>query len=201
MHATSLFITIVNLVTTAADTQIADQLERIIRRVKQSMNYRGSYSTRDILGSLVVRWVHSGEWERLKELPAEQRKLGESVRRFILDRFDQLRRRGHREEIDRDQIAIPDEQTLGELVELAELRQWVIVRIAELEREVVDPRVRIPLQRPSQVGKVLTLYLAGKTQREIATELGMSLGVVNKRIVEGTNYLVLIQSIEQGLAE
>ena len=43
-------------------------------------------------------------------------------------------------------------------------------------------------------------YLAGKTQREIATELGMSLGVVNKRIVEGTNYLVLIQSIEAGLA-
>ncbi|MEO8843399.1 MAG: hypothetical protein ABI591_26425 [Kofleriaceae bacterium] len=184
---------------TAADSQIADQLERIIRRVKQSMNYRGSYSTRDILGSLVARWVHSGEWERLKELPAEQRKLGESVRRFILDRFDQLRRRGHREEIDRDQIAIPDEQTLGELVELAELRQWVIARIAELEAEVVDPRVRIPLQRPAQVGKILTQYLAGKTQREIATALGLSLGVVNKRIVEGTNYLVLIQSIEQGL--
>ena len=184
---------------TVVDTQIADQLERIIRRVKQSMNYRGSYSTRDILGSLVVRWVHSGEWERLKELPAEQRKLGESVRRFILDRFDQLRRRGHREEIDRDQIAIPDEQTLVELVELAELRQWVIARIAELENEVVDPRVRIPLQRPAQVGKILTLYLAGKTQREIATSLGLSLGVINKRIVEGTNYLVLIQSIEQGL--
>jgi hypothetical protein len=186
---------------TTADTQIADQLERIIRRVKQSMNYRGSYSTRDILGSLVARWVHSGEWERLKELPAEQRKLGESVRRFILDRFDQLRRRGHREEIDRDQIAIPDEQTLSELVELAELRQWVIARIAELETEVVDPRVRIPLQRPAQVGKILTLYLAGKTQRDIATALGLSLGVVNKRIVEGTNYLVLIQSIEQGLTE
>jgi hypothetical protein len=187
---------------TSADTQIADQLERIIRRVKQSMNYRGSYSTRDILGSLVARWVHSGEWERLKELPAEERKLGESVRRFILDRFDQLRRRGHREELTgtNDDIAIPDEQTLGELVELAELRQWVIARIAELEKEVVDPRVRIPLQRPAQVGKILTLYLAGKTQREIATTLGLSLGVINKRIVEGTNYLVLIQSIEAGLA-
>jgi hypothetical protein len=184
---------------TTVDTQIADQLERIIRRVKQSMNYRGSYSTRDILGSLVARWVHSGEWERLKELPAEERKLGESVRRFILDRFDQLRRRGHREEIDREQIQIPDEQTLGELVELAELRQWVIARIAELENDVVDARVRIPLQRPQQVGKILTLYLDGKTQREIATTLGLSLGVVNKRIVEGTNYLVLIQSIEQGL--
>ncbi len=185
--------------TTAVDSQITDQLERIIRRVKQSMNYRGSYSTRDILGSLVARWVHSGEWERLKELPPEQRKLGESVRRFILDRFDQLRRRGHREEIDREQIPMPDEQTLSELVELAELRQWVIARIAELEQEVVDPRVRIPLQRPAQVGAILTRYLAGKTQREIATELALSLGVVNKRIVEGTNYLVLIQSIEQGL--
>jgi len=183
---------------TTADTQIADQLERIIRRVKQSMNYRGSYSTRDILGSLVARWVHSGEWERLKELPPEQRKLGESVRRFILDRFDQLRRRGHREELDRE-VAIPDEQTLGELVELAELRRWVIDRIAQLERDEVDPRVRIPLPRPAQVGAILRLYLEGKTQREIATALAMSLGVVNKRIVEGTNYLVLVQSIEQGL--
>jgi len=182
------------------DTEMAGQLERIIRRVKQSMNYRGSYSTRDILGSLVARWVTSGEWARLKELPAGERKLGESVRRFILDRFDQLRRRGQREELDRDQIAIPDEQTLGEMVELAELRGWVIDRIADLERDVVDPRVRIPITRPAQVGAILRLYLAGKTQREIATALGMSLGVVNKRIVEGTNYLVLVQSIEQGLA-
>ena len=167
------------------DTQMAGQLERIIRRVKLSMNYRGSFSTRDILGSLVARWVHSGEWERLRELPPEQRKLGESVRRFILDRFEQLRRRGHREELDRE-IAIPDEQTLGELVELAELRRWVVERIAQLER-------------PAQVGAILRLYLEGKTQREIATALEMSLGVVNKRIVEGTNYLVLVQTIEQGL--
>src|SRR5882757_680955 len=115
----------------AADTQIADQLERIIRRVKQSMNYRGSYSTRDILGSLVARWVHSGEWERLKELPAEQRKLGESVRRFILDRLDQLRRRGGRETLDGD-LEMPDEQTLIELVELAELRRWIVDRVAQL---------------------------------------------------------------------
>ncbi len=183
-----------------ADSQIAGQLERIIRRVKQSMNYRGSYSTRDILGSLVARWVHSGEWERLKELPPEERKLGESVRRFILDRFDQLRRRGHREELDRDQIPLPDEQLLSEMIELAELRRWVVDRVAELERGVIDPRVPIPLARPTQVGQVLRLYLDGKTQREIATALAMSLGVVNKRIVEGTNYLVLVQSIEQGLA-
>jgi len=183
-----------------ADSQIAEQLERIIRRVKQSMNYRGSYSTRDILGSLVARWVHSGEWERLKELPAEQRKLGESVRRFILDRFDQLRRRGGRAELDDEQIPVPDEQQLGEMVELAELRKWVIARVADLERGIVDPRVRIPVVRPQQAGQILRLYLDGKTQREIATALGMSLGVVNKRIVEGTNYLVLVQSIEQGIA-
>src|SRR5678816_4460551 len=74
------------------DGEVAAQLEGIIRRVKHSMNYRGSYSTRDILGSLVARWVHSGEWERLKQLPASERHLGESVRRFILDRLDQLQR-------------------------------------------------------------------------------------------------------------
>jgi hypothetical protein len=82
-----------------ADDEIALQLERIIRRVKQSMNYRGSYSTRDILGSLVARWIDSGEWQRLKQLPDDQRHLGESVRRFILDRLDQLRRRGKREDL------------------------------------------------------------------------------------------------------
>jgi hypothetical protein len=188
-------------VSNAIDTQMADQLERIIRRVKQSMNYRGSYSTRDILGSLVARWIHSGEWERLKELPPEERHLGQSVRRFILDRFDQLRRRGQRTEVEGDEISVPDDQTLVEMIELAELRQWVIGRIAELEREVTDPRVRIPIARPAQVGQILRLYLDGKTQREIATALGVSLGAVNKRIVEGTNYLVLLQTIEHGLVE
>jgi hypothetical protein len=188
----------------AIEAQMTGQLERIIRRVKQSMNYRGSYSTRDILGSLVARWIVSGEWERLKELPPEERHLGQSVRRFILDRFDQLRRRGQRTELDNispgDDIAVPDDQTLVEMIELAELRQWMFERVAELEKDITDPRVRIPIQRPAQVGQILRLYLDGKTQREIATALGLSLGSVNKRIVEGTNYLVLLQTIEHGLA-
>jgi len=178
---------------------MADQLQRVIRRVKQSMNYRGSYSTRDILGSLVVRWVHSGEWERLKELPAEERHLGESVRRFILDRFAQLRRRGPQDELDTERIPIPDEATLTEMVELAELRRWILARVADLEAGIVDPRVKIPLAKPQQVGKILKLYLDGKTQREIATATGCSLGAANKRIGEGTSYLVLLQTIESGL--
>src|SRR5262245_63637097 len=107
------------------DSQLAGHLERIIRRVKQSMNYRGSFSTRDILGSLVARWVGSGEWDRLKGLAPEQRRLGESVRRFILDRFDQLRRRGHRAELDSEAIALPDDADLAEMVELAQLRRWI----------------------------------------------------------------------------
>ncbi len=53
------------------DSQMAAQFERIIRRVKLSMNYRGSYSTRDILGSLVARWIRSGEWQRLRALPQQ----------------------------------------------------------------------------------------------------------------------------------
>src|SRR5512143_567340 len=103
-----------------ADTQIADQLERIIHRVKLSMNYRGSYSTRDILGSLVARWVRSGEWDRLKQVPPDQRHLGQSVRRFILDRLDQLRRRGEREDIADVTVTLPDERVLAGIVELAE---------------------------------------------------------------------------------
>src|ERR1051326_6248858 len=98
-----------------SDGRMAEQFERIIRRVKQSMHYRGSYSTRDILGSLVARWIQSGEWDRLKQLPDDQRHLGESVRRFILDRLDQLRRRGKREELDDAEIALPDEQMLAEM--------------------------------------------------------------------------------------
>jgi hypothetical protein len=184
----------------SADAEIADQLQRVIRRVKQSMNYRGSYSTRDIMGSLVARWVHSGEWQRLKELPPEQRKLGESVRRFILDRLAQLRRRGPQDELDDARLAVPDEATLAELVALAELRRWISERVADLERGVVDPRVRIPVHHPEQVGKVLRLHLDGKTQREIATAAGVSLGAANKLIAVGTNYLVLLQSIEEGIA-
>lgn len=181
------------------DDQIAHQLERIIRRVKQSMNYRGSYSTRDILGSLVARWIQSGEWERLKQLPGDQRHLGESVRRFILDRLDQLRRRGKREDLTDAEVALPDEQALVELVELAELRAWIARRVAELAAGAADARVRIPLAQPAETGEILQLHLDGKTQREIAAARGVSLGLVNKRIAEGTSYLAVLQGIECGL--
>jgi hypothetical protein len=181
------------------DDQMAAQFERIIRRVKHSMNYRGSYSTRDILGSLVVRWMHSGEWQRLKHLPPEERRIGESVRRFILDRLDSMRRRGEHEELVEDRIELPDEVALAEMVELAELREWIEARIADLGRGVVDGRVLIPVAEPAQTGAALRLHLAGRTQRQIAAELGVSLGLANKRIVEGTNYLIVLQGIEQGI--
>ncbi len=48
---------------------------------------------------------------------------------------------------------------------------------------------------------MLRLYLAGKTQREIALALDLSLGLVNKHIAVGTNYLVLLQTIEHGLVD
>ena len=183
----------------AADDAIAHQLERIIRRVKQSMNYRGSYSTRDILGSLVARWIQSGEWERLKQLPDDQRHLGESVRRFILDRLDQLRRRGRREDLEGAAVSLPDDHTLAEIVELAELRTWIARRVGELVAGTVDPRVRVPLAHPAEAGAILELHLAGKTQREIAAARGVSLGLINKRIAEGTSYLAVLQGIECGL--
>jgi hypothetical protein len=181
-----------------ADTEMAEQFERIVRRVKQSMNYRGSYSTHDILDSLVTRWVQSGEWERLKQLPAGERHIGASVRRFILDRFDQLRRRGRREEL--DELALPDDAQLQEMIELAELRAWIAARIADLERGHTDARVKIPIASPRDIGGTLRLHVAGKTQRQIASELGVSLGVVNKRIAEGTSYLAVLQGIEHGIA-
>jgi hypothetical protein len=181
------------------DDQMAAQFERIIRRVKHSMNYRGSYSTRDILGSLVARWVTSGEWQRLKQIAPEDRHIGESVRRFILDRLDQVRRRGEHEELVEDAIILPDEVTLVEMIELAELREWIDARIAELERGVVDDRLRIPLADVVQTGRTMRLHLKGQTQRQIALELGISLGLTNKRILEGTNYLIVLQGIEQGI--
>jgi hypothetical protein len=181
------------------DDQMAAQFERIIRRVKHSMNYRGSYSTRDILGSLVARWVTSGEWQRLKQIAPEDRHIGESVRRFILDRLDQVRRRGEHEELVEDEIILPDEVTLIEMIELAELREWIDARIADLEGGVVDDRLRIPLSDVVQTGKTMRLHLRGHTQRQIALELGISLGLANKRILEGTNYLIVLQGIEQGI--
>jgi hypothetical protein len=181
------------------DDQMAAQFERIIRRVKSSMNYRGSYSTRDILGSLVARWLQSGEWERLKLLPPAERHIGESVRRFILDRIDQLRRRGDHAQMPEDLLAVPDEAMLTEMIEAAELRAWIEARIIELEDGTVDSRVRIPVTNPEQIGRALRLHIGGKTQRQIASELGISLGAANKRVVEGTNYLVVLQGIEAGL--
>ncbi len=179
-----------------ADAEMAVQFERIIRRVKQSMNYRGSYSTRDILGSLVARWVQSGEWARLKDVPAGDRRIGESVRRFILDRLDQLRRRGKREDLADDAIVLPDEPALTEMIELAELRHWIEARVADLEAGTLDPRVLIPLVQPRQVGAILRRHLAGETQRQIGEALDISLGAVNKRLADGTNYLVVLQSLQ-----
>jgi hypothetical protein len=182
-----------------SDDQMAAQFERIIRRVKSSMNYRGSYSTRDILGSLVARWIQSGEWDRLKHLPPADRHIGESVRRFILDRIDQLRRRGDHDEMPDDLLVVPDEVMLTEMIEAAELRAWIEARIEDLEQGIVDPRVRIPVVNPQQVGQALRLHIGGKTQRQIASEIGISLGGTNKRILEGTNYLIVLQGIESGL--
>lgn len=183
-----------------SDHQMAAQFERIIRRVKASMNYRGSYSTRDILGSLVARWLHSGEWDRLKQLPPEERHIGESVRRFILDRMDQLRRRGEHDELP-EGLVVPDDATLLDIIETAELRAWIDARIHELEGGVVDARVRIPVTQPEQIGQALRLHVGGHTQRQIAAQLGLSLGAANKRIFEGTNYLIVLQGIEAGLGD
>jgi hypothetical protein len=187
----------INLFTVIDDTDMANQLERVIRRVKRSMSYRGSYTTHDILGSLVTRWVQSGEWGRLKQLPEEERHVGESVRRFILDRLAQLRRRGTREPI--EDLQLPDDAELAQLIEDAELHEWIAARIAELEAGTVDPRVKIPLGSPREVGRALRLQLEGKTQRQIAGELALSLGAVNKRISEGTSYLIVLQGIEHGI--
>jgi hypothetical protein len=185
----------------ASDDQMAAQFERIIRRVKSSMNYRGSYSTRDILGALVLRWIQSGEWDRLKQLPPPERHIGESVRRFILDRIDQLRRRGEQAEMPDDLLTVPDEATLTQMIEEAELRAWIEDRIGELEIGTVDARVRIPVGNPTQVGRALRLHITGQTQRQIASALGISLGAANKRILEGTNYLVVLQGIESGIGD
>jgi hypothetical protein len=179
------------------DDDMVVQFERVIRRVKSSMSYRGSYSTRDILGSLVARWVHSGEWQRLKELPPAERHIGPSVRRFILDRIEQLRGRGERSE--QDLFLIPSDEDLVEQVEQAELRVWLDERVAELRRGHTDPRMRIPLAQPAEVGEVLALALRGITQRRIATTLDISLGLVNKRISEGTSYLIVLRGIEEGV--
>ncbi len=181
-----------------ADREIADHLERVIRRIKYSMRYRGSFTTSDILDSLVLRWVQSGEWSRLKALPVEERHLGESVRRFILDRLDYLRRRGPHVEIGGAVLAIPDDAALAEAVAGAELRAWIEARIQELERGHVDPRVLLPVPQPVETGQVLRGHLDGCTQRELAERMRMSLGVVHKRLTEGRAYLAVLHDVVEG---
>ena len=72
-------------------------------------------------------------------------------------------------------------------------------RIADLQGGVVDTRVLIPVAEAAQTGAAMRLHLAGRTQRQIAAELGISLGLAHKRIAEGTNYLIVLQGIEQGI--
>jgi hypothetical protein len=86
-----------------------------------------------------------------------------------------------------------------ELLEAAELRAWIEARIGDLERGIVDPRIRIPIASPELVGRALRMHIAGETQRQIARALGISLGAANKRIVEGTNYLIVLHGIESGI--
>ena len=71
--------------------------------------------------------------------------------------------------------------------------------MSDLEASLVDGRVVIPLSRPAEVGRVLRLHLEGRSQRQIASELEISLGLVNKRLAEGTRYLILLQGLECGL--
>lgn len=181
----------------ASDQEIAEHLERVIRRIKRSMRYRGSFSTIDILDSLVLRWVQSGEWERLKGLPQAERHLGESVRRFILDRLDQLRRRGRQLDVTDCVVDLPDDETLAEMVAVAELRVWIDARIQDLERGHVDPRVLIPVPQPVDTGRVLRGFVDGRTQRELAATMTMSLGAVNKRLSEGRAYLAVLHDVEE----
>jgi hypothetical protein len=85
------------------------------------------------------------------------------------------------------------------MIEAAELRAWIEARICDLESGIVDARVRIPVTNAEQIGRALRLHIGGKTQRQIAAEVGISLGLANKRILEGTNYLVVLQGIESGI--
>jgi DNA-binding NarL/FixJ family response regulator len=95
---------------------------------------------------------------------------------------------------------LPADDVLVELIELAELRAWIRARVGDMEVALLDPRIRLPMSHPEETGRILRLHIEGHTQREIASALGISLGLVNKRIAEGTSYLVLLQGIECGLA-
>src|ERR1041384_6634591 len=108
-----------------SDDQMAAQFERIIRRVKSSMNYRGSYSTRDILGSLVARWGQSGEGQRLRALPPAGGRGGEGGRGGLLgSRVAGWVRSG---EWQRWRALPPAERRIGESV-----RRFILNRLEQL---------------------------------------------------------------------
>jgi hypothetical protein len=185
--------------TNAADEIMTAQFERVVRRVKQSMRYEGSHDARDILHSLVVRWLQSGEWERLRSLAAHERIIGESVRRFILDRFARLRTRGER--FDDDLDAVPDPTAVFDAFERAELAHWVDRRLGDLECGACDDRIRITGAQPARIATVLRLVLSGYTQRQISRRLGMSLGAVNKTATLGTRYLSRLRRLQDAASE
>lgn len=168
------------------DDQLIQQIERVVRRVKRALGYHGSHTTNDFLSGLIEKWIKSGEYERLRALPPAERRIGPSVRHFIIDR---LRGRDRENKVPFDDLQLPDDDALAALVEDEIMRLWMSDEIAKLERGELDATIRSRPTFPKESGAVLRLTRDGMTQRQIVDKLGMSLATVNARLADGVRYL------------
>jgi hypothetical protein len=138
------------------------RFEQVVKAVKNAMRYRGSYATGDILAALVARWIDSGELAKLQALPPGDRRIGTSVRNFLLDRLgvDKVLAAARKRIAEKAKLQIIDESEL-----LAQARAF---RKPVLVDEASGPR--------SFAGKLIMLHRFEPANRKEAVALVRELG-------------------------
>jgi DNA-directed RNA polymerase specialized sigma24 family protein len=169
-----------------SDATLLEQIAKTVKRVKQGLRYRGSNDTGDFFAGLVLKWIRSGEYERLRGLPPEARHIYSSVRGFVVDR---IRGRDREKKVPLGDIQVPDDDVLLDLIKQEALNLWLTSELEKLVRGEVDTRIRGQLTNPRQSGLALQLQRQGQVMRQIAETLGISDGCVHARVKEGTEYL------------
>lgn len=138
------------------------RFEKVVKTVKNALRYRGSYATGDILAALVARWIDSGELAKLQALPPSDRRIGTSVRNFLLDRLgvDKILAAARKRIAEKTKLQIIDESEL--------LEQAKAFRKPALVDEASGPR--------SFAGKRIMLHRFEPANRKEAAALVKELG-------------------------
>jgi DNA-directed RNA polymerase specialized sigma24 family protein len=185
-----------------SDQELRDQVRAFVRKIKRGFRYVGTHGTDDLVNGLILRWLESGEYERLKNLPAGERKIGLSIRRFIIDqlRGRDTRREGRTTLVAQQLLCQSDEEFEARLLDV-EFEHWLHKQLKAFDDGSYH-KLPVSLSNPPEIASVLRLKLLHqRVVRDIATQLGLSIGTVQDRIQEGVGYLAALYSVDFNLSD